>query len=34
MFVAQAARQIQLWTGRSAPREVMRRAALEKLESQ
>jgi 3-dehydroquinate dehydratase/shikimate dehydrogenase len=34
MFVAQAARQIQLWTGRSAPREVMRRVALEKLGSE
>ena len=31
MFVAQAARQIELWTGREAPREAMRRAALEKL---
>jgi shikimate dehydrogenase len=31
MFVAQGARQVELWTGRPAPREAMRRAALEKL---
>jgi shikimate dehydrogenase len=31
MLVAQAARQFELWTGRQAPTETMRRAALEKV---
>jgi 3-dehydroquinate dehydratase/shikimate dehydrogenase len=33
MFLEQAARQFEIWTGESAPRAVMERAALEALES-
>ena len=34
MFVAQAAEQFRLWTGREAPTEVMRIAAMEALSQQ
>ena len=32
MFVEQAVKQFELWTGESAPRAVMEKAALEALE--
>jgi shikimate 5-dehydrogenase len=32
MFIEQAAKQFEIWTGESAPRAVMERAALEALE--
>ena len=34
MLVAQGARQFEIWTGRKAPTDLMRAAALEKLDSQ
>jgi shikimate 5-dehydrogenase len=33
MFLEQAARQFELWTGENAPRAVMEKAALEALET-
>jgi shikimate 5-dehydrogenase len=33
MFIEQAARQFEIWTGESAPRPVMLKAALEALDS-
>ncbi len=33
MFIEQAARQFEIWTGESAPRAVMEKAALETLEA-
>ena len=32
MFIEQAVRQFEIWTGESAPRAVMQKAALEALE--
>ena len=34
MFLEQAVRQFEIWTGESAPRAVMQKAALEALENQ
>ena len=33
MFIEQAARQFEIWTGESAPRAIMEKAALEALEA-